>query len=198
MRKFEFLNKYLFENDIQKIKKEFLRNYLKNFFNIKTLFIKLFTIVFITIFSSVLFFLIRENMLNSSEHIVFNKGVGLGIFNNDESQTLVYSFKSILSIVFLLFFIFSNKWYISSFSFIIGLNGILNLIDKGMVDTFHGISHYDAVVDYIFIANSVSNVADVLIVISFCFLILGLIYNIYFEYKKSKEKDKLTNEIEKK
>lgn len=67
-----------------------------------------------------------------------------------------------------------------------------------MVDTFHGISHYDAVVDYIFIANSVSNVADILIVISFCFLILGLIYNIYFEYKKSKEKDKLTNEIEKK
>ncbi len=190
-----FLNIILFNNWIdQKIKKDYLKKYLKEFFLLKTIVQKICFALLITLFCGLLFFLIRNNLLlhGNENQVVFNKGVAFSFLNSIAPQWVVYLVKSLISILFSFIFIFFNKWFIFIPSFLIAVNGWFNVIDKCMVDVLasNNSVNVDAVVDYIFILNSVSNTADVFIIIGICSLILGIMWYIYLINKEQKTKNK--------
>ncbi len=195
-----FLNKILFEQKLEKVKKDSLRSYLKDFFLYKNLIFKLITLIFCFIVCAPLFFCIRNNVLNGSVEPVMNSGAGFSTGEN-WNQGVVYFIKILIGVLFLSLGIFFNRWYVYIPALIIGFNGWLNVIDKAIVDVWNGESHYNTVVDYIHLAEgskiaSVANVADVFITIGICLLVLGIIYYMFALSKENKqaEENKTNNE----
>ena len=186
-----FLDIIIFNNFIDnKIKKDYLKKYLKEFFLLKNLIIKFICLTITTLICGLIFFLIRQNLLsNPNASITFNKGVAFSSLN-DVDQWIVYLIKSLISIVFSLIFIFFNKWFIFIPAYLIAINGWFNIIDKTIIDVFNGISYIDSVVDYVYINNSVSNSADIFIIIGICCIIAGILWYIYLINKEQKANNK--------
>lgn len=196
-----FLNIIIFEKFFDKrIKNVSLKKYLKEFFLLKTIFLKVLCFLVITLITSLIFFLIRDRLLNDpSSNLVFNTGVAFSFLENANVH-FVYAIKIIISLFFGIIFIFSNKWYLFFPSLLISVNGWYNVIDKSIIDVFNNNQHPNAVVDYIFIANSVANSADVFITIGVCCFVVGIIYYSYKLIKQQKDeennKDTITKSIE--
>ncbi|MGL4950804.1 MAG: RluA family pseudouridine synthase, partial [Mycoplasma sp.] len=190
-------NKILFGNGILKIKNKVIRNYLTEFLTLKNLIIRTLIYLLIIAVSSILFFILREqSLLNNWDNIILNKGMAWNM-GDKWDQWIVY-FMKILPLI-LMYFIslgFNKKMLYIPF-FLISYNSLLNVIDKGMVDYYMGIYHHDTVVDYIYwpLFNFTNNVADIMIISGFGFVVFAILKEISNIIKEDVENDKFTKEV---
>lgn len=181
----EFPQKIFFEKKLKNLKKDWLRNYFLIFFHYEIIFFKIITIFSISLICGLLFFFLREHFINNwTDNVKANSGVGYGLLKNS-NQSIVYLLKIIPVIILFGYFIITNNKFNIVLTFIIGINGLYNIIDKTIVDYFFTSvdvfippRHENCVVDYIpFNAfNFNCNVADIFISIGTIFLIINLIY----------------------
>jgi len=200
----EFLQKIFFEKKLKNLKKDWLRNYFLIFFRYEIIFFKIITIFSISLICGLLFFFLREHFINNwTDNVEANSGIGYGLLKNS-NQSIVYLLKIIPVIILFGYFIITNNKFNIVLTFIIGINGLYNIIDKTIVDyfvtssgTYEG-TFKNCVVDYIpFNAfNFNCNVADIFITIGTIFLIINLIYLLGKTMRKKPEDQKETKNEE--
>lgn len=179
------------EQKIQKLKINWLRKWLLDFLNFKNLFIRLISFSIVLLISNVCFFVMRHNsLLNMYSVPVFNRGMGFSV-GNDWPEWTVYLLKTLIAVFFLIFSFSFNEWYLNICFFVVGVNSVLNVIDKVMIDHYEGINHYNTVVDYIDWPqfNFKNNIADIFIVTFIILLVIGVIFYIVKAYRKINKDD---------
>lgn len=190
----EFYKTIYFEDKIRKIKKEERRNFWLTFFTCKNLIFRISCFLILTLICGLLFFLLRHySLVNEWHGLQFNRGFAYGI--GDDWPTWIGYFIKILPFIILLICIFfTNEWYIQFSLNLIIINSLFNIIDKGLIDTYNGVEHYDAVVDNIrWVAfGFTNNIGDIFIIIGAISIIIGYLYMIYLWYKKKENKNEDT------
>lgn len=191
MKNFEFLNYVVLQKQIDQLKNIRLQHYLTDFMTLKTILMKVIILIGVLILSAPLFFGMREYALNNMNNYYLNKGSGYG-FGSTWPQAAVYAIKIIPTIILFVIFISANTWYICLLACFAWVNGLLNIIDKLIPD--NGTEH--AVVDYIYLINSVCNTADIFITISIPGVTIAIVGKFFYTEHLKEKAEKLISESE--
>ncbi len=189
----EFLNTVLFQEKIEKIKKEWFKKWLLSFCSLKNIIGRLATIILGSIIFCVIYFVLRQNGLEGAYgKPAFNQGSAFGSGSGWAVWT-IYLIKALVSLLFFVSFFIFNKWYCYVPLWCVFINALCILIDKGMVipDTYLPVNsslRYDTVVDYFHFPTFVNNIGDIFIIVFACISVLTItVYLVRSEWFQDKE-----------
>ena len=132
--------------------------------------------------------------LSAFQSITFNDGVA---FSLKIPTAGIYSIQAVLSLVLIGLVLFCCKWYTILPASLATFGALYNLIDRAIPKTYQGVTHYNTVLDYIGVGNSVCNVPDIMIIIGICGLVVSTIVEIIVEsVLEKKEKQKISSMIQ--
>lgn len=188
-----FLNKICFNEKIDKIKSEDIKEYLKEFLLVKNILIKISLFVLIGIFVLGLSFILRQIFIdNYPNKIIGNTGISFSFLSN-VSTAVVYVVQILPSLFMLIFAIFLNEKYLYIGLLVMFFGGLANIIDRALpLDLIvEGGKQFPshAVVDYIPWFNTKCNLPDIFITLGVIYTIISLVFYIINTFKKSKLED---------
>ncbi len=172
-KKNQFFEKVLFQNKIEKIKNQTIKEYFLKLLSYRTLFWKLITILLVSTIICVTSFSARAIVLNNFKNaIVYNPGVSFGLFAKLGPNSVLIIQIVTCAITFPLILISTNIWFIIGFAGIC-FGGLCNVIDRSI--TIDPVKKVHAVIDYIPFINTVINIPDIFITSSAVVLGVGCI-----------------------
>lgn len=181
--------KIYFRNFIDKQKNHHVKEWLNNFFNKKNFLIRICLWSFTLIVFSIIFFVLRANALKGwYGEPIFNTGSAFGISSNMPIW-VNYFIKIIVSLIFLFLAILFNNFYINTCFWIVFINSMFNVIDKGLVDYYGGEPRFNAVVDYFDWKTFKNNIADIFIIAFTIASVAAILIDFLLSYLKNKKQE---------
>lgn len=170
-KKNQFFEKILFQNKIEKIKNQTIKEYFLKLLSYKALFWKLITILLAAAIICTISFSARAIVLNHFKSaIVYNPGVSFGLFEKLGPNFVLTIQIVTCAITFPLILVSTNMWFIVGFAGIC-FGGLCNVIDRSI--TIDPVNKVHAVIDYIPFINSIINIPDIFITSSAVVLGIG-------------------------
>ncbi|WP_391517074.1 signal peptidase II [Mycoplasmoides gallisepticum] len=122
-------------------------------------------------------------------NVITNSGVGFSLFN--QNPAVPYLLQSLLTIIFLITFIFSKNKALIVLLPLITFGGLANVIDRSVPITLsNGTVETNSVLDYFqfFRSSAIFNFADICIVTGFALIFLTFVVDIFLDSKKKNKK----------
>lgn len=190
-------NKILFEKKINKVINLGVRNYFKDLFIVKNIFLKILMICILVPLVLGLGFGLREHFLNIPfPKAVINTGIafsGLAEIGKTD-PSVVYVVQAIPIIIAFFCLLLIPKWYVAIGFTMMFFGGLTNIIDRSIPKTFtnHWGTEYvnqTGVLDYFMGINSIFNMPDVFIIGGVVLGLLGIVIWVFISIGNDKKKE---------